>query len=82
MESRLTNKEEELCKMTEFLEKRNQKLQKAKQWLREKHSEVDVWEQEGLKEEDTVKQMRLHIVRRKETLGKKEINVLEWQKRN
>lgn len=78
----MKQKEEDLTKLTEHLEKRNLKFQKEKHWMREKTQEIDLWVSEAKKEEEVVQGMRLQMVRRKEMVAKKEINVLDWTKRN
>lgn len=78
----MQQKEDNLTKLAENLEKRNLKFQQDKQLIREKTSEIDLWTKEAEKEEEQIKKMRLQMVRRKEMASKKEINLVEWTKRN
>lgn len=81
-EKNLLKREEELTKVTQELEKRNEKMQRQKIWEREKKGEIEIWKSEIVKDEGALTSMRLQVARRKEIVSKKEINILEWSRRN
>ncbi|CDW74532.1 UNKNOWN [Stylonychia lemnae] len=81
-EHRMKEQEEAMTKLTEDLELKNKKMQREKQWQREKVQEIEIWRRETIKEEEDIQQMRLQIARRRETIQKKEINIIDWAKRN
>eukprot|EP00347_Sterkiella_histriomuscorum_P008763 403343848 len=81
-EQRIKDQEEKMTKLTEELEFKNSKLQREKQWQREKAQEIQIWKKETQREEEELQNMSLQICRRKEMIQKKEINVMEWTKRN
>lgn len=65
-----------------LLEFKNNKLQREKQWQKEKVQEIEIWQKEIAKEERELDILRLQIHRRKEILSKKETSLVQMAKAN